>query len=175
MAITWNGTSGDWTNAAAWSGGAVPAATDGVIFPDTSAYTATVGAGESVGAESVTVNSDVISAAGATVRIAPSGTLTVAGPFTLGSGTLDLAGALVGTLTAPAFPVQQNITEGPGETDVISTLETLPPATGTLFADGGKVVGNPALSNVGLNVTGDNLTVQAPDGGPGQVTLNGSV
>ena len=48
MAITWNGTSSDWTNAAAWSGGAVPAAADDVIFPDTSAYTATVGTGEGV-------------------------------------------------------------------------------------------------------------------------------
>ena len=58
--VTWNGTSGDWTNAADWAGGVVPGASSSVTFGGAGAYTATLYTVAS--AASVTMNAPSASA-----------------------------------------------------------------------------------------------------------------
>ena len=86
--VTWNGTSGDWTNAADWAGGVVPGASSSVTFGGAGAYTATLYTVAS--AASVTMN-----APGALFY--DSGALALGGVFQLEAGTFALAyGALQG-------------------------------------------------------------------------------
>ena len=92
--ITWNGTSGDWTDAADWNGGVVPGAADTADFTGAGAYTVTLYSAVSVGGV-------VMDAANALFYDA--GSLTVAGTFSLQAGTFALAyGSLNGGTLALA-------------------------------------------------------------------------
>src|SRR5271163_3724444 len=74
--ISWKGGSGDWNNAANWSGGVVPGASDTVTIAGAGAYTVTLYTTEAV--DNLTLN-------------APGALLYDAGALTLG-GTLSLQG-----------------------------------------------------------------------------------
>jgi hypothetical protein len=131
-----------------------------VIFPDTNAYTATVGAGESVDTGSATLGGDALLAPNPTLRVAAGGTLSVSGSLTLALGTLDLSGALMGTLTAPSYPQPSG-----------TLVDGIANAIGTLLADGGTVIGGISLTHAEMFVTGDNLAVRTQSGGAGQIAV----
>lgn len=80
MTTTWNGTTDDWRNAAAWSTGLVPTPADTVVLPAAPPYTLTIAPGEADTA--------------ATVTITPG-------------ATLHLAGTLAATILGYTFPPSQ--------------------------------------------------------------------
>lgn len=92
--ISWTGVSGDWTQAADWTGGAVPGATDSVTIAGTGAFTLTLYSATPVG--SVVMNA-------ASALFYDDGPLTLGGLFSLQAGTFDLAyGSLIGGTLALA-------------------------------------------------------------------------
>ena len=95
MASTsWTGVSGDWTEAADWSGGVVPGAGDAVTLGGTAAYTLTLYTATPVG--SVVMNA-------ANALFYDAGALTLIGVFSLQAGTFALAyGSLIGGTLALA-------------------------------------------------------------------------
>ncbi len=97
--ITWNGTSGDWTDAADWQGGAVPGASSTVTFGGTGGYTVTLYS--AAAAAGVTMD-----APGALFYDA--GMLALGGVFALQAGTLALAygGLQGGTLALTGGTLQ---------------------------------------------------------------------
>ena len=103
--ITWaNAISGDWSTAADWSGGVVPAASDDVLIGDAGPYSVTVSSGEAA-------MSLELDAAGATLAVASGGSLAIGSTLDLTAGTLDLAagGAIDGgTLAADGGVVAWN-------------------------------------------------------------------
>ena len=97
----------------------------------------------------MTLGGDTPYAPNSTLRIAAGGALAVGGSLILASGTLDLAGTLVGTLTAPSYPQ-------PSATSVNAPAH----GVGSLLADGGTILGGISLTDAELTVTGNNLAVR---------------
>ncbi len=99
--ITWNGASGDWTNAADWQGGVVPGASNTVSFGGAGSYTVTLYS--AAAAAGITMN-----APGALFYDA--GMLTLGGVFALQAGTFALAygGLQGGTLALTGGTLQAN-------------------------------------------------------------------
>ncbi len=93
-AVTWNGVSGDWTDAADWSGGAVPGAGDSATLGGAGAYTVTLYATAPVAA---------LTMAAPAALFYDAGLLALGGVFALQAGTFALAyGALQGGTLALA-------------------------------------------------------------------------
>jgi hypothetical protein len=136
--ITWNGSSGDWTNAADWSGGALPGPSDTAIFGGSGAYAVTLYAAESVG--NVTLNDP-------SALFYDAGLLVLGGAFMLQAGTFALAyGALQGgTLALDGGTLQAS----GGMLDAVAVHGTLAmtQANASLLVEGG-------LTMAGVNGTG---------------------
>ena len=154
---TWVSGTGDWiTSPALWSTSTVPTAADSA---DITGGTATISAGESVAANAVTVDAGFYFLPAATLDIASGGTLNVATSLLLGNSVMDLAGAVVGTLTLPPF--DQNAPVQPGSATVVAAGGTL---TGAIIV--------PSLKTLTVSSTGD-FNVVSAGAGSGQITING--
>ncbi len=100
-ATHWNGTTGNWTTAASWSGGVVPnngmpvGSTYDAYLDAAGTYTVTLNTSE-------TVSDLFLNATGATLSISTGGTLNIVSNATLTAGTINMTGGTIagGTLTS---------------------------------------------------------------------------
>ncbi|HLJ63304.1 MAG TPA: Ig-like domain-containing protein, partial [Stellaceae bacterium] len=150
---TWTGpvNGGNWSNAANWSAGRVPNASDSVLVNLPLGGSITIDGTQSVGS--------LIESGGAgTLLLTGSASLTVAGPATI-EGTLSMAGGsfaangntTIGTLVMGAFTAPGTGVESPsllsgtgvvtvtGSTTIINGLMT---GTGTTITQGGLTIGD---------------------------------
>jgi hypothetical protein len=129
--ITWNGVSGNWTNAADWSGGVDPGAGDIANLTGAGAYTVTLYNTASVGG--VTMNA-------ANALFYDAGVLTLGGTFALQAGTLALA---YGSLDGGTLALEGGTLAAEGGTldDVaVQGVLQLNQANATLFVQGGMAM-----------------------------------
>jgi len=156
--ISWKGGSGDWNNAANWSGGVVPGAADTVTIAGAGAYTVTLYTTEAV--DNLTLN-----APGALLYDA--GALTLGGTLSLQGGTLDLA---YGSLTGGTLAMAGGILEASGGTlngVAVQGALAVSQTDATLFVQGGLAmagaggVGAGTLAVTGTYATADFLGTQS--------------
>jgi hypothetical protein len=144
--ITWNGASGDWTDAADWSGGVAPGAGDTAVFTGAGAYTVTLYSTAPVGG--VTMNAP-------NALFYDAGLLTLGGVFALQAGTLDLA---YGTLQGGTLALDGGVFQASGGTlDATAVQGTLSmtQADASLIVQGGLSMAGAGGTGTGtLAVTG---------------------
>jgi hypothetical protein len=144
--ITWNGVSGNWTNAANWNGGVAPGSGDTAYLTGAGAYTVTLFSAASVGG--VTMNA-------ANALFYDAGALTLGGTFALQAGTLALA---YGSLDGGTLALDGGTLAAEGGTldDVaVQGVLQLNQANATLFVQGGLGMAGAGGSGAGsLQLTG---------------------
>ena len=148
--ITWKGASGDWSNAANWSGSVLPGASDTAAFTG-SGYTVTVSTPVAVG--SVTFN-----APGSLLW--DSDALTLGGTFSLQAGTLALA---YGSITGGTLALAGGMFQASGGTlngVAVQGPLALGTANASLFVQGGLSLSGAGGTGAGsLSVTGSNAAL----------------
>lgn len=172
--VSWKGTTGDWTNAADWSGGVAPGAGNTASFTGAGSYTVTLYSGVSVGGV-------VLNAANA--LLFDAGALTLAGSFTLQAGSFALAGALDGgtlVMAGGTLLAQGGTLDGVAVygTLALTAAESTLNVSNGLTLDGGAGTGPGAIALTGqysaLNFLGSQMlanavvTFGAAGAGPGQ-------
>ncbi|HEY0913017.1 MAG TPA: Hint domain-containing protein, partial [Bradyrhizobium sp.] len=162
---TWvPGVSGDWSTAADWTAGSVPASTDNVVFADLTTLPSTISItiSSSHSAQSLTIND-----AGTTVVVNHTGTLSLSGALTVDAGNLFLQGGTVNA--AEGIFVEGSSPGGAvGGTLLVSNDGTL---TGSVV-DNGTI--NYAITNTNSftgSLSGDGALVLA---GGGHLMLGGT-
>ncbi len=149
--INWNGASGDWTNAADWSGGREPGANDTAVFGGANAYTTTLYSSVSIAAVTMTDPGALLYDAGL---------LSLAGVFNLDAGTLDLAyGTLQGgtlALNGGTFQANGGMLNGVAVQGTLSLSQ----ANESLFVENGLNMSGAGGASTGtLAVNGAYATV----------------
>jgi hypothetical protein len=144
--ITWNGVSGNWTNAANWSGGVAPGAGDTANLTGAGAYTVTLYSAASIGG--VTMNA-------ANALFYDAGVLTLGGIFALQAGTFALA---YGSLDGGTLALDGGTLAAEGGTlDDVAVQGTLQlnQSNATLFVQGGLAMAGAGGSGAGsIQLTG---------------------
>jgi hypothetical protein len=144
--------SGDWSNAADWTGGVPNSLTAGVQISVPGTYTVDIAGGESFSAGSIGLND-----AGATLQI--NGTLTLKGALNLTAGSLYLGGTINGG--AINAGKSAGITFAGGTLAGVTWAGALTIGSGSVNVSGGLTLTGAGGSGAGsLNVTGGTVTVE---------------
>ncbi len=164
-AISWKyNTDGVWSNAANWSGGVVPGATDDVTLATLSPHTITYASG-STQIHSLTATTDSLNISGGTLGIL--GTASFAKLLEVSGGTLSLLGTsetVSGTLQALSGEIllaSGNTLTDTGATNIASTTSGTGPnldGPGTLSTLGTTTIGQTSNGNYNALLLGGGIT-----------------